>query len=120
MRFRIGPILRNAAPLGAEALLIDIGILDDKCSQDKGIIVDGQKTVVGSQNWSSDGTQINRDASLIFDDSEIATYYNEVFQFDWANLTKPIGVQEMAPMIAQPGEPTPVGMVRVPWDAWYG
>jgi phosphatidylserine/phosphatidylglycerophosphate/cardiolipin synthase-like enzyme len=36
----------------------------------KGIIVDGCKTVVGSQNWSSDGTQINRDASLIFDDAE--------------------------------------------------
>jgi len=33
MRFRIGPILRNAAPLGAQALLIDIGILDDKCSE---------------------------------------------------------------------------------------
>jgi phosphatidylserine/phosphatidylglycerophosphate/cardiolipin synthase-like enzyme len=86
----------------------------------KGIIVDGKKTVVGSQNWSSDGTQVNRDASLIFDDSEIATYYNDVFQFDWANLTKPIGAQEMVPVIAQPGEPTPVGMVRVPWDAWYG
>ena len=29
MRFRIGPILRNAGPLGAEAFLIGIGILDD-------------------------------------------------------------------------------------------
>jgi phosphatidylserine/phosphatidylglycerophosphate/cardiolipin synthase-like enzyme len=87
----------------------------------KGIIVDGRMTVVGSQNWSSDGTQINRDASLIFDDAEVARYYNDVFQFDWTNLTQPIGgTQEMAPVIAQPGEPTPVGMVRVPWDAWYG
>ncbi|MER8802307.1 phospholipase D-like domain-containing protein [Mesorhizobium sp. M0998] len=86
----------------------------------KGIIIDGQKTVVGSQNWSSDGTQINRDASLVFDDRDIAGYYDNVFQFDWANLTKPIGTQEMAPIIAQPQEPTPVGMVRVPWNAWYG
>jgi hypothetical protein len=30
MRFRIGPILRNAGPLGAQAFLIGIGILDDK------------------------------------------------------------------------------------------
>jgi len=30
MRFRIGPVLRNAGPLGAEAFLIRIGILDDK------------------------------------------------------------------------------------------
>ncbi|WP_439402649.1 phospholipase D-like domain-containing protein [Bradyrhizobium sp. DASA03068] len=86
----------------------------------KGILVDGHLTVVGSQNWSSDGTQINRDASLIFDDAEIAAYYDAVFQFDWANLTKPIGAQETAPIVAQPGDPTPVGMVRVPWNAWYG
>ena len=33
MRFRIGPILRNAGPLGAQAFLIDIGILDDKRPQ---------------------------------------------------------------------------------------
>ena len=30
MRFRIGPILRNGGPLGAQAFLIRIGILDDK------------------------------------------------------------------------------------------
>jgi hypothetical protein len=30
MRFRIGPILRDAGPLGAEAFPIRIGILDDK------------------------------------------------------------------------------------------
>ncbi|MGO7608351.1 phospholipase D-like domain-containing protein [Rhizobium ruizarguesonis] len=86
----------------------------------KGIIVDGRKTLVGSHNWSSDGTQINRDASLLFDDGEIAHYYDNVFQFDWANLTKPIGTQEMAPVIAEPEQSTPPGMVRVPWNTWYG
>ena len=30
MRFRISPILRNAGPLGAQAFLIRIGILDDE------------------------------------------------------------------------------------------
>ena len=30
MRFRIGPILRNGGPLGAQAFLIRIGILDDE------------------------------------------------------------------------------------------
>jgi hypothetical protein len=33
MRFRIGPILCNAGPFGAQAFLIRIGILDDKCSK---------------------------------------------------------------------------------------
>src|ERR1700733_12911841 len=30
MRFRVGPILRNPGPLGAEAFRIDVGILDDE------------------------------------------------------------------------------------------
>jgi hypothetical protein len=42
-----------------------------------------------------------------------------VFQFDWANLTKPIDSAEITPLIAEPGMPTPVGMVRVPWRSWY-
>jgi hypothetical protein len=33
MHFRIGPISRNAGPFGAQALRIDIGVLDDKCSK---------------------------------------------------------------------------------------
>ena len=33
MRFRIGPILRNAAPLGAQPFLVGIGILNDKRPQ---------------------------------------------------------------------------------------
>ena len=33
MGFWIVPVLRNAGPLGVQALLIDISILDDKCSQ---------------------------------------------------------------------------------------
>ena len=74
---------------------------------------------MGSQNWSSDGTQINRDASLVFHDADIAQYFNQVFQFDWNNLTKPIDVQEFVPLIAERGQPTPRGMVRIPWESWY-
>ena len=85
----------------------------------KGIIADGRLTVVGSQNWSGDGTQVNRDASLIFDDAEIADYYNTVFQFDWTNLTKPITTSDAPALVAEPGEPTPAGMVRLPWNSWF-
>lgn len=88
----------------------------------KGVIVDGHTTVVGSQNWSGDGTQVNRDASLIFEEAEdIAAYFGEVFEFDWSNLTSPIDdTLEIVPVIAEAGRPTPPGMVRVPWRAWYG
>lgn len=86
----------------------------------KGIIVDGKIAVVGSHNWSSDGTQYNRDASLIFRDPRIAAYFGAVFLFDWQNLTKSVREAEITPMLAEPDGPTPPGMVRIPWSAWYG
>jgi phosphatidylserine/phosphatidylglycerophosphate/cardiolipin synthase-like enzyme len=85
----------------------------------KGILVDGAIAMVGSQNWSADGTQYNRDASLIFHDKEVASYFNTVFEFDWNNLTKPIGAGEVTPVVAEAGATTPPGMVRIPWSAWY-
>ncbi len=85
-------------------------------NHNKGILVDG-KTVVGSHNWTGDGTTFNRDASLIFDDPDIASYYERLFLHDWDNLSFSDApeLREMA-RIAGPNEPTPPGMVRVPWD----
>ncbi len=49
----------------------------------KTIIVDGKRILVGSHNWSNEGTVSNRDASLLFDDPEIAGYYEKIFLYDW-------------------------------------
>lgn len=85
-------------------------------NHNKGILVDG-KTVLGSHNWTGDGATLNRDASLIFDDADISSYYETLFLHDWNNLSFSDApeLREMA-RIAAPGEPTPPGMVRVPWD----
>jgi phosphatidylserine/phosphatidylglycerophosphate/cardiolipin synthase-like enzyme len=58
----------------------------------KGMIVDGRRVLIGSHNWSQPGVTLNRDASLIFDDKEIAEYYSEAFEIDWerANPLKPV------------------------------
>ncbi|HEY0081492.1 MAG TPA: phospholipase D-like domain-containing protein, partial [Pyrinomonadaceae bacterium] len=86
----------------------------------KGILIDDKIAVVGSNNWSSDGTQYNRDASLVFFSRAIARYYTEVFLFDWNNLSRAIGGDpEAAPMLAPESGPTPLGMVRVPWQAVF-
>jgi phosphatidylserine/phosphatidylglycerophosphate/cardiolipin synthase-like enzyme len=86
----------------------------------KGILIDGKIAVVGSNNWSSDGTQYNRDTSLVFYSRPIAQYFTEVFMFDWNNLSKPIGsAQEIVPELAPESGPTPLGMVRIPWQAWF-
>lgn len=86
----------------------------------KGILIDHKIAVVGSNNWSSDGTQYNRDTSLVFYSEEIAAYYNEVFMFDWDNLTREISKKiSVTPIIAPEGAPTPEGMIRVSWQEWY-
>ena len=84
----------------------------------KTIIVDGETAMVGSHNWSNEGVAANRDASLIFFDREIAEYLTGVFDDDWefrAN-DKPAKTR---PRVAQPGEPTPRGFVRVPFSAVF-
>lgn len=85
-------------------------------NHNKGILVDG-KTVLGSHNWTGDGTTFNRDASLIFNDPEIADYYERLFLYDWDNLSFSDAPEllEMA-QIASPEAPTPPGMIRVAWD----
>lgn len=55
--------------------------IDD--SHTKGMIVDGKRLLLGSHNWSKPGVTLNRDASLIFDDEELAAYYTEAFEIDW-------------------------------------
>ena len=85
----------------------------------KGIIVDGNIVVVGSHNWSGDGTLRNRDASLIVYNSQIAQYFQNIFLNDWKYLADVNVHEEFTPMIATPGKPTPPGMVRIPWSAYY-
>ena len=52
----------------------------------KGIVVDGSRTLVSSQNWSTAGTLENRDAGIIIDSARVAAYYDSIFQHDWEHL----------------------------------
>ncbi len=82
----------------------------------KGIIVDRKKVLLGSQNWSNDGVSVNRDASLLFDDEELATYFAKIFDHDWNNLAKQdIGSESLPIEWATVDEATPLGMVRLSW-----
>ena len=79
------------------------------------MIVDGKRVLVGSHNWSGDGVTFNRDASLLFDDAEIAAYYLQAFELDWARGNEPIineAVLTEAPRIATTAAPPP-GFRRV-------
>jgi hypothetical protein len=52
----------------------------------KGFVVDHQKVVVSSQNWSGQGVLENRDAGLIIDNATIAQYFEKIFLNDWDNV----------------------------------
>jgi V8-like Glu-specific endopeptidase len=52
----------------------------------KGVIVDRQRVLIGSQNWSEQGISLNRDASLLFEDAKLAEYFAAIFEHDWDNL----------------------------------
>jgi hypothetical protein len=83
----------------------------------KAIIVDGKVAMLGSHNWSNEGVSTNRDASLIFFDEEIARYLARIYEHDWRRLARPIAMPPHWPRVAQAGEPTPRGCVRVPYAA---
>jgi pimeloyl-ACP methyl ester carboxylesterase len=93
-----------------------------KSTHTKGIIVDDQKALIGSHNWSGPGTTRNRDASLLFDNKAVAAYYAKVFDHDWTNLAKPRAMSNRdMPRVALATRDaiTPPGYVRVPWHAYF-
>ncbi|MFI5252940.1 MAG: phospholipase D-like domain-containing protein [Bacteroidota bacterium] len=55
----------------------------------KGFVVDSKVVALGSQNWSGDGVEKNRDASLILFHAGAAQYFEKIFLHDWDNLAKP-------------------------------
>jgi hypothetical protein len=91
-------------------------------SHTKGIVVDGESVLIGSQNWTKDGTAYNRDASLILYDRDIASYFEQLFLYDWRRSGKS-GITESLPAVevVKPDEAAPrPGRVRMPWSAWFG
>ena len=82
----------------------------------KGIIVDRAKVLLGSQNLSNDGVSVNRDASLLFEDPSLARYFAEIFDYDWANLTRQNIGNESLPLELAPADGvTPDGLIRLSW-----
>lgn len=49
----------------------------------KGIIIDSEIVLISSINWSPTSLIDNREAGLIIENSEVAAYYEELFDHDW-------------------------------------
>jgi phosphatidylserine/phosphatidylglycerophosphate/cardiolipin synthase-like enzyme len=47
------------------------------------VIVDDEKVLLGSQNWSTTGLLSNREAGLLVEHAGIACYFGRIFDADW-------------------------------------
>lgn len=87
----------------------------------KGMIVDGKRLLLGSHNWSKPGVSLNRDASVIVDDADVAAYYAEAFEIDWLR-SRPINPRQFVreaviregAILEAVGDQPPPGYRRVP------
>jgi phosphatidylserine/phosphatidylglycerophosphate/cardiolipin synthase-like enzyme len=126
MIFRAMPVDEDQAR-AAKDRLVKFGFrrhtirVQERCHT-KGVIVDSEVVLLGSHNWTNQGTIANRDASLIIRHPEIARYYEEVFLYDWDMLSrepKPprprrrrrAGDERLE--VALPGQTQPAGTVRI-------
>ncbi|MCD6147631.1 MAG: lamin tail domain-containing protein [Thermoplasmata archaeon] len=53
----------------------------------KGMVIDGRKTLVSSINWNENSVRNNREVGVIVDNGEVAEYFTKIFNYDW-NLSK--------------------------------
>jgi phosphatidylserine/phosphatidylglycerophosphate/cardiolipin synthase-like enzyme len=54
------------------------------------IVVDEEKVLLGSQNWSTSGLLSNRETSLLVENAGVASYFADLFDTDW-RLSEPTG-----------------------------
>ncbi len=85
----------------------------------KAILVDGQVAVVGSQNWTGDGTVRNRDASLLIRSARVHDYYARLFEHDWERMAVQ-SLRGAPPFDLADGPVTPPGFVRLAWRDAFG
>ena len=59
----------------------------------KGVVVDNRSVLISSINWNENSVKNNREAGIIIDNEELATYFASVFYYDW-NLSEKKIVKE--------------------------
>jgi PLD-like domain/Trypsin-like peptidase domain len=92
--------------------------VQEKCHT-KAIIIDSKvpenaAVLFGSHNLTTSGALYNRDASLLIKDSEVAEYFQKIFDFDWEIVAKQSAEESVGGIsIAQPEEETPLGFKKI-------
>lgn len=118
----IGPIRKKLESLQVAGFNMERVRVQSACHT-KGIVIDSSTVLLGSHNWTNQGVQVNRDASLLIKNQDIARYYERVFLHDWERLARPTIREEAMPVPIEPGVEASavaggVDVMRLPWSAW--
>jgi len=81
--------------LSLEAKLADLDSLGLAKIHNKGLVVDGKKVLIASLNWNAHSIY-NREAGVIIDNSAIASFYDQVFLYDWNACSSSMDKHEQA------------------------
>jgi PKD repeat protein len=65
------------------ARLMDYDRLGLSKLHNKGLVVDGKKTLISSINWVRNSVAQNREVGVIIESTEVAEYFTQVFFWDW-------------------------------------
>jgi len=71
--------------LKMDAKFIDINNTGLNKTHNKGVIVDCREVLISSINWNEYSPRNNREAGLIIENEDVASFYTEVFLYDWYN-----------------------------------
>jgi phosphatidylserine/phosphatidylglycerophosphate/cardiolipin synthase-like enzyme len=66
-----------------EARLVDYDRLGLSKVHNKGMIADGNRTLISSVNWNRNSVAQNREVGVIIENNDVANYFTEIFFWDW-------------------------------------
>lgn len=118
----IGPIRKKLESLQAAGFNMKRVRVQAGCHT-KGLIIDSETVLIGSHNFTNQGVQANRDASLLIrQQPSIAKYYERVFLHDWERLARSTIHEEATWQPIRPDEAATLDLscelARLPWGAY--
>lgn len=75
--------------LNLSAKLVDGEAHGFVMAHNKGLIIDGTTVLVSSVNWNRNSPTANREAGLLVTNPALASYFAEVFEWDWKDDVTP-------------------------------
>ncbi len=71
--------------LQVEARTADVKAMGVDYIHNKGVLVDGNQTLISSINWDENSVEHNREAAVVIDCADVNQHYMALFNSDWNN-----------------------------------